>query len=83
MGYFILGKKKLFLIVGYNTKTFRGDRNKLAKAMGMFFIFVGILTFLFAFTLEYFGSYATIFFSIIITFASIGIGIYVNNLNRK
>jgi succinate-acetate transporter protein len=80
MGYFIWGKKKLFLIVGYNSKTFRGDSNKLAKAMGIFFIFVGILTFLFVFTLEYFGSYATIFFSIIITFTSIGIGI---NLNRK
>ncbi|GMN98896.1 DUF3784 domain-containing protein [Parageobacillus thermoglucosidasius] len=83
LGYLIWAKKKLFLIAGYDEETFVGDKEKLAKAMGMFSIFVGILIFIFPFTLEYIGSFTGYIFAIIIVLGTMVMFIYVNMLNRK
>lgn len=83
LGYLIWAKKKLFLIAGYDEETFEGDKEKLAKAMGMFSIFVGILVFIFPFTLEYIGSFTGYIFAIIIVLGTMAMFIYVNILNRK
>jgi Domain of unknown function (DUF3784) len=83
LGYLIWAKKKLFLIAGYDEETFVGDKEKLVKAMGMFSIFIGILTFILPFTLEYIGSFTGYIFAIVIVLGTIVMFIYVNMLNRK
>jgi uncharacterized iron-regulated membrane protein len=83
MGYLIWAKKKLFLIAGYNEETFVGNKEKLAKTMGIFSISIGILSFILPFALEYIGSFTGFIFAIIIVLGTIITGIYVNMLNKK
>jgi len=67
--YLIWKKKDLSFIAGYNEKTFKGDKNKLAKTAGSFLLTMGILILFLPFLLHYFGSIAGNSITIIILIA--------------
>ncbi|MEC2076356.1 DUF3784 domain-containing protein [Metabacillus fastidiosus] len=75
--YLIWSKKELSLISGYNEKTFKGDKNKLAKAVGLFLIINGVLVFILPFGLEFIGSIAGAIITII------ALGLYMKFINKK
>lgn len=77
-GYLIWSKKQLSLIAGFDEKTYKGDKNKLAKTAGLFTIGVGILTILLPISLEFIGSFTGILYTIIIILGTIGVVIYLN-----
>ncbi|MBK3495211.1 DUF3784 domain-containing protein [Viridibacillus sp. YIM B01967] len=66
LGYLIWFKKMLFLIAGYNESTFEGDKEKLAKGIGIVAIISGIVTILFPFFLYLFGNTVGITYCLII-----------------
>ena len=74
--YLIWKKKELSLISGYNEKTFKGDKNKLAKAVGSFLMVTGILTLILPFSLEFIGSIGGVIFATLIIIGVIGLVIY-------
>ncbi|MFS0820677.1 DUF3784 domain-containing protein [Bacillus sp. 1P02SD] len=82
MGYLIWKKKQLSLIAGYNEETYKGDKEKLAKVVGLFTIFVGLLTILLPFGLEFVSELFGLLFGAVITIGSIALIIYVNKLNK-
>ncbi|MFT4414578.1 DUF3784 domain-containing protein [Fredinandcohnia humi] len=83
LGYLIWVKKQLTLIAGYSQDTFKGDKEKLAKAVGLFTIIVGMLTILLPFALEFISTIFGIIFGIVVIFGSIGLLAYINKLNSK
>lgn len=76
--YLIWRKKQLSLISGYKEETFKGDKNKLAKAVGSFLMVNGILTLILPFALEFIGSFTGIIFMIIIILGTTGLIILIN-----
>ncbi|MEH7223383.1 DUF3784 domain-containing protein [Bacillus sp. JJ1566] len=82
MGFLIWRKKQLSLIAGYKEETFKGDKEKLAKVVGLFTIFVGLLTMLLPFGLEFVSEIFGLLFGAIIVIASIILVVYVNKLNK-
>ncbi|WP_449538640.1 DUF3784 domain-containing protein [Ferdinandcohnia sp. Marseille-Q9671] len=82
MGLLIWKKKQLSLIAGYNEETFKGDKNRLAKAVGQFTILVGILTILLPFGLEFINELLGAVFGIVVVLGVIGLLIYINKLNK-
>jgi hypothetical protein len=82
MGLLIWKKKQLSLIAGYNEETFKGDKNRLAKAVGQFTILVGILTILLPFGLEFINEILGAFFGIVVVLGVVGLLIYINKLNK-
>jgi hypothetical protein len=75
--YLIWHKKELSFIAGYNEKTFKGDKNKLAKTVGSFLVATGVLTLILPFGLEFIGSIVGIIFTTIIIAGTIGLVIYI------
>ncbi|RFB10203.1 DUF3784 domain-containing protein [Bacillus sp. HNG] len=82
LGFLIWKKKQLSLIAGYNEETYKGDKEKLAKVVGLFTIIVGLLTILLPFGLEFVSELFGLLFGAIITIGSIVLIIYVNKLNK-
>lgn len=82
MGFLIWKKKQLSLIAGYNEETYKGDKEKLAKTVGLFTVIVGLLTILLPFGLEFVSELLGILFGIIIVIGTIALLIYVNKLNK-
>lgn len=82
MGFLIWKKKQLSLIAGYNEETYKGDKEKLAKVVGLFTILVGLLTILLPFGLEFVSELIGLLFGAIIVIGSIILVIYVNKLNK-
>lgn len=80
--YIIWKKKDLSLIAGYNEQTFKGDKNKLAKAIGSFLMGIGILTLILPFLMEFIGSVGGMIFTVIIIIGTIGLIIYINGINK-
>ncbi|MGG3801736.1 DUF3784 domain-containing protein [Metabacillus fastidiosus] len=81
--YLIWSKKELSLISGYNEKTFKGDKDKLAKAVGLLLVINGILVLILPFGLEFIGSVAGIIIMIVMFISIIGLGIYVKFINKS
>ena len=69
-GYLIGVKKMLVLIAGYREETFTGDKNKLAKTVGIAYVIIGILTLLLPLGLESIGSKAGIIYAGIVVIAA-------------
>ncbi|MEH7385909.1 DUF3784 domain-containing protein [Bacillus sp. JJ1521] len=82
MGFLIWKKKHLSLIAGYNEETYKGDKEKLAKVVGVFTIIVGLLTMVLPFGLEFVSELFGLLFGAIITIGSIVLVIYVIKLNK-
>ncbi len=49
-------KRELSFISGYNEKTYSGDKEKLARGVGLLLLEIGILTLLLPIGLEFIGS---------------------------
>lgn len=81
--YLIWKKKDFSFVAGYDENTFKGDKNKLAKAAGSFLVVMGILTLILPFALEFIGSFVGILFGTIIIAGTIGLVIYINSLNKE
>lgn len=81
MGFLVWKKKMLSLIAGYNEETFKGDKEKLAKAVGVFTIMIGVLTILLPFGLEFISEWIGLLYGAITVVGSIVLIIYVNKLN--
>lgn len=77
-GYLIGKKKQLSLIAGFDEKTYKGDKDKLAKSVGSFCMLIGILTILLPLGLEFVGFLTGIIYSIIVVAGTIGLIIYIN-----
>jgi Domain of unknown function (DUF3784) len=82
MGFLVWKKKMLSLIAGYNEETFKGDKEKLAKAVGVFTIMIGVLTTLLPFGLEFISEWVGLLYGAITVVGSIVLLIYVNKLNH-
>jgi len=82
MGFFVWKKKMLSLIAGYNEETFKGDKEKLAKAVGRFTIIIGVFTILLPFGLEFISEWIGLLFGAITVIGSILLIVYVNRLNQ-
>lgn len=81
-GFLIWKKKKGFLIAGYNEETFQGDKDKLAKSIGLFVIGIGVLTLALPFSLAYMPL-TGIIYTVVVVAATIAIVIYANVLNKQ
>ncbi|MCM2588050.1 DUF3784 domain-containing protein [Rossellomorea marisflavi] len=79
--YLIWYKKDLTFIAGYDEK-FKGDKDRLARAYGIFCLASGILTVLLPFALEFIGSYAGALFGIWITVGVVVLAFYSQSLNK-
>ena len=78
---FLIWKKRDFsFIAGYNEESFKGDKDKLAKAVGLFLLIIGILTLLLPFGLQFIGSIAGALFTIIVIVGTIGLIVYINKI---
>ncbi|MFD1777065.1 DUF3784 domain-containing protein [Fredinandcohnia salidurans] len=82
MGFLVWKKKMLSLIAGYNEETFKGDKEKLAKAVGVFTIMIGVLTILLPFGLEFISEWIGLLYGAVTVVGSISLLIYVNKLNQ-
>ncbi len=82
MGLLVWKKKQLSLIAGYNEETFKGDKEKLAKAVGFFTIITGLLTIILPFGLEFISEMFGLLFGAIIVIGTAALLIYVNKLNK-
>ncbi|WP_432363751.1 DUF3784 domain-containing protein [Sporosarcina sp. UB5] len=78
--YLIWKKREFSLIAGYNEESFKGDKEKLAKSVGLFLLIIGLLTLLLPFGLEFIGSVAGTLFAIIVIVGTIGLIIYINKI---
>ncbi|NNU94075.1 DUF3784 domain-containing protein [Geobacillus sp. NFOSA3] len=59
VGWLIWKKKKLKLIAGYDEKQYKGDKNKLARVMGIYSITLGVIIIIFPFLMEYLGDWSS------------------------
>lgn len=66
LGYLIWFKKMLFFIAGYNEATFTGNKEALAKSMGLSLILAGIVTIILPYSLYFFGNIAGVIYCAII-----------------
>ncbi|MBV6682554.1 DUF3784 domain-containing protein [Bacillus sp. JRC01] len=81
--YLIWYKKDLTFIAGYDEKKFQGDKDRLARAYGIFCLASGILTVILPFALELIGSYAGAIFGIWITVGVLVLSLYSQSLNNE
>ena len=80
---FVIWKKKdLSFVAGYNEQTFRGDKNKLANAVGAFLMISAVLILMLPFALEFIGASAGIIFATILITGIIGLVIYIKSINK-
>ncbi|MCM2603414.1 hypothetical protein NDQ57_01685 [Rossellomorea marisflavi] len=64
-------------------KKFKGDKDRLARAYGIFCLASGILTVLLPFALEFIGSYAEALFGIWLTMGVVVLTFCSQSLNKK
>lgn len=81
-GYLIGQKKQLSLIAGFDEKTYKGDKEKLAKSVGSFCMLIGVLTILLPIGLEFLGSFVGVIYAIIVVVGTIALIIYINLVNK-
>lgn len=81
--YLIWKKKNLSLIAGFDEQTYKGDKNKLAKAVGSFCMIIGILTLILPFALEFSGDIGGILYTVFVIIGTIGVIIYINLINKN
>ncbi len=81
--YLIWYKKDLTFIAGYDEKKFKGDKDRLARAYGIFCSASGILTVLLPFGLEFIGSYIGVLFGIGIALGVLVLSFYSQSLNNE
>ncbi|WP_347320695.1 DUF3784 domain-containing protein [Rossellomorea sp. RS05] len=81
--YLIWYKKDLTFIARYDEKKFKGDKDRLARAYGIFCLASGILTVILPFALELIGSYAGAIFGIWITVGVLVLSLYSQSLNNE
>ena len=80
---FVIWKKRdLSFISGYNEQTFKGDKNKLANAVGALLMIYAVLTLILPFVLEFIGTIAGTIFAIILITGIIGLIIYIKFINK-
>ncbi len=79
-GYLISVKKMLVLIAGYREETFTGNKDKLAKIVGIAYVTIGVLTLLLPLGLEYIGSMAGIIYAAIVV---IGAASFIAKMKRR
>lgn len=65
IGWLIWKKKHYHLLASFNLATYKGDLESLAKFVGQFALFVGGITFILPFALEFVGAGATIIYGIL------------------
>ncbi|MGG0644401.1 DUF3784 domain-containing protein [Sporosarcina gallistercoris] len=75
--FLIWRKKELSLISGYNEKTYSGDKEKLAKGVGILLLETGILTFFLPFGLEFIGSITGALYGVIVVISTIACFVYI------
>ncbi|WP_432355405.1 DUF3784 domain-containing protein [Sporosarcina sp. A2] len=80
--YLIWRKKEFSLISGYNEKTYSGDREKLAKGIGLLSLGTGILTFFLPFGLEFIGSITGMLYGIIVVVSTGICFVYIKSNNK-
>lgn len=76
-GYLIWKKKDLSFISGYNEKTYSGDKEKLARGVGLLLLEIGILTLLLPFGLEFIGSITGTLYGIIVVVSIVVCVVYI------
>lgn len=81
--YLIWYKKDLTFIAGYDEKKFKGDKDRLARAYGIFCLASGILTVLLPFGMEFIGSYTGVIIGIWITVGVFVLSFYSQSLNKE
>lgn len=81
--YLIWKKQQLTLIAGFNEDTFKGDKNKLAKAVGLFLMICGILMLILPLGLEFAGSIAGQVISILIIVGIVVLVVYIHRLGKS
>ncbi|XRG79821.1 hypothetical protein V5E38_05745 [Rossellomorea sp. GAMAL-10_SWC] len=64
--YMIWKKKMLFLLIGFNEKLFLGDKEKLAKRVGIITTIIGLGTFLLPIFTYIFGQNAISFYGVFV-----------------
>ncbi|WP_083669708.1 DUF3784 domain-containing protein [Viridibacillus sp. FSL H8-0123] len=74
-------KKKLSLIAGFQESDFNGDKEKLAKDIWIFSIFIGVVGIAFPFSIQLIGEWVAWVLTIVIFVSSIFnvIKIYIGN----
>lgn len=80
--YLIWKKKEFSLISGYNEKTYNGDKEKLARGVGLLLIGTGILTLLLPFGLEFIGSITGKLYGIIVVVSTVACVVYIKSINK-
>ncbi|MTH54620.1 DUF3784 domain-containing protein [Bacillus mangrovi] len=80
MAYLIWKKKHLYLIAGYSEEAFKGDKEKLARTMGLFCAVIGLLTLFLPFGLDFIGDAAGIAFGAVVYLSAVFLVIYVQLL---
>lgn len=78
--FLIWKKKDLSLISAYNEQTFKGDKHKLAKGVGIFLLIIGLLILILPFALEFSGNIGGTIVVIMMIIGIIGLAIYINFL---
>ena len=80
--YLIWKKKEFSFISGYNEKTYSGDKEKLARGVGLLLLEIGILTFFLPFGLEFIGSVIGILYGIIVVISIVVCIGYIKSINK-
>lgn len=80
--YLVWRKKELSFISGYSEKTFSGDKEKLAKGIGLLLLVTGILTFFLPFGLEFLGSIAGTLYGIIVVVSTVVCVVNIKSINK-
>nr|WP_239581468.1 DUF3784 domain-containing protein [Jeotgalibacillus terrae] len=81
--YQIGKKKELTLIAGFNEETFKGDKNKLAGATGLYLMILGILMLVFPLGFAFFGSIAGQVLFVLVIVTTILLIWYMNRLSKS
>lgn len=81
--YLIWKKQQFTLIAGFNEDTFKGDKNKLAKAVGLFLMICGILMLILPLGIEVAGSIAGQVIFILILLGTVLLVLYINRLGKS
>jgi hypothetical protein len=77
IGYLISVKKKLWLIAGYNKGVYKGNKDKLARVFGLYFILIGIITVFLPFSLLYIGLFTGKIYLVLLLITAIPLGFYL------
>ncbi|MDQ6598946.1 DUF3784 domain-containing protein [Bacillus salipaludis] len=71
ISYLIWKKKMLFLIIGYSDNNFFGDKDKLAKRVGIITAIIGVLSLFFPILITIFGSFVIYVYVGVVVFLAV------------